>query len=69
MLAWRPWGGGIQVVDTVPHLVEQVLPQVAASLEERIELGRLWISHERRHDIKATARPGLRAPIAHDPMR
>ena len=34
---------------TLPYLVEQVLPEAAPALEQRLELRRLWVADERRH--------------------
>ena len=48
----------VHVQDTLPHLVEQVLAEAAAALQQRLELRRLRIAHERRHALKATAGPG-----------
>src|SRR5207248_1129408 len=51
-------GCWVQHVDTLPNLVEQILPQLSAPLEKLLELHRLGISHEDRHAVKATARCG-----------
>ena len=56
---------GVHVQNTLPHLVKMVLAEAATTLEHRLELRRLGISHKGRHDIKATGRPGHPVRIAH----
>jgi hypothetical protein len=47
------------VQHTVPHLVEQILCEPPTSLDQRFDLDRLGVTHERWHNPKATARfPG-----------
>jgi malate/lactate dehydrogenase len=53
------------VVDTLPHLVQQVLPKPPAPLEQSLELDRLRIAHQRRHNLKATARRAHVIVIGH----
>jgi len=46
---------GIDVVDAVPDLVEQILAMSMASPKQRLQLRRLGITHKRRHRAKAIA--------------
>jgi hypothetical protein len=56
---------GIHVVDTLPHLIEEVLAQLSAPVEQPLELKRLRILYKRRHDLKATARRAHVVVIGH----
>jgi hypothetical protein len=53
-----------RVQDTLPHLVDHVLPEVPAPFEQRLELGRLGIAHQCWHPQKAAADPGRSTRIA-----
>jgi hypothetical protein len=55
LVAWC----GIQVVDTLPHLVEPILSQPVTPVEQGLELRWRGIANERRHAFKATAGPAL----------
>src|SRR5437588_11929177 len=50
----------IHVQHTLPDLVEQILPEPTAPLEQRLEFRWLWVTYERRHTPKATAGPDAR---------
>jgi hypothetical protein len=39
----------IHVQHTIPYLVEQILPELFAALDERSKHGGWWIEHERGH--------------------
>jgi hypothetical protein len=56
---------GIHVIHALPHLIEQVLPEPPALLQQRLELGRLWIADERWHAPKATVGVTSAAVLSH----
>ena len=48
-------GRRVHVQHTIPDLVVEVLAEPPTPLEQRLELGRLRVAHERRHALKGTA--------------
>lgn len=54
-------GTGFHDVHALPRLIDHVLPEGVAALEERLELERLGIAHE-RHPANATVRRAGRGP-------
>src|SRR5947209_16447272 len=59
-------GSGIHMQHTLPHLIEEVLAQPTTPLDQRLELGRLRIAHQRGHAPKRTPGTVLTTRVAHD---